>query len=64
MNEEAKKARRDYMRRYMESYRKKFPEKVKGHTNRYWERKAKTLTDNKMDTLEQELNELKQVSSP
>lgn len=41
ISEEAKKARRDYMRKY----RKNNPDKIRDINARYWERKAKQLEE-------------------
>lgn len=56
MTEEAKKARREYARKYREQnrsrinakhkeWRNRNPDKVKANTTRYWERKAEKLKD-------------------
>lgn len=41
MSEAAKEARRLYMKEYLREWKRKNPEKVKEHNERYWERKAK-----------------------
>lgn len=56
MSNEAKKSRNEYykkyrlanaekLRQYNKEWRKNNPEKVKANTARYWEKKAKQLSD-------------------